>query len=255
MCGWDYLIVFVIAILSNIVCILSKNYFGRKGSNRADKEDTRAISFESEKGKNLATKEDMAEITKQVEDIKNYVSFSAQKRFEYLNEQERILLEILHTATLISQSQNKLFLYLHDVTTRQRYDLLVDFVNDRLTQFYHLSNLAIIIVQDDDINVRLEDLSKSVTFLSSQVCTKAANAANLVGFYNNKMDYALNKTSNDQEKADWLSQAKIDKQKIEKMKVEPITGKTDLNKAIEDYKLWLKQLYGKDFFTYKETTN
>ena len=69
------------------------------------------------------------------------------------------------------------------------------------------------------------------------------------------MDYALNKTSNDQEKADWLSQAKIDKQKIEKMKVDPITGKDDLNKAIEDYKFWLKQLYGKDFFTYKEKTN
>jgi hypothetical protein len=101
--------------------------------------------------------------------------------------------------------------------------------------------------------VRLKALSKSVTFLGSQVCTKAANAANLVSLYYNKMDYALNKTSNDQGKTEWLSQAKIDKQKIEKMKVEPITSKTDLNKAIEDYKLWLKQLYGKDFFTYKQT--
>lgn len=178
--------------------------------------------------------------------------FSAQKRFEHLNEQEHILVEILHEATVISQSQNKLLFYLHDVTTRQRYDLLVDFVNDRLTQFYHLSNLAIITIQDDEINERIEELSKSVTFLGLQVCTTATNAANLVSQFNSEMDYALNKTINNQEKADWLSLANKDKQDIEKMRGEPIEGKEKLNKAIENYRLWLKQLYGKDFFIYKQ---
>lgn len=246
---------YIISFIAGCLVLAVTQYFVKKGSNKADKQDTREISYESEKGKNIATKEDIAEITKQVEDIKNHVLFSAQKRFEHLNEQEHILVEILHEATVISQSQNKLLFYLYDVTTRQRYDFLVDFVNDRLTEFYHLSNLAIIIVQDNEVDEKIKDLSIAVTSLGLQVCAKATNAANLVSFYNNKMDYALNKTSNDQEKADWLSLANIDKQNIEKMKNEPIEGKDKLNKAIEDYKLWLKQLYGKEFFTYKDTSN
>lgn len=239
-------------LILNLIVFWFQNYTGKKASNRADKEDTREISYEGEKGKNIATKEDIAEITKQVEDIKNYVSFSAQKRFNHLNEQERILVEILHMATLISQSQNKLIFYLHDVTTRQRYDLLVDFINDSLTQFYHLSNLAIITIQDDKVNEKIENLSMAVTYLGLQVCAKATNAANLVSTFNSKMDYALNKSSDEREKNSWLSLANIDKQNIEKMKNEPIEGKVELNKAIEDYKLWLKQLYGKEFFIYKQ---
>lgn len=243
---------YIICFIASCLVLVVYHYFVKKGSNKADKEDTREISYESEKGKNIATKEDIAEITKQVEDIKNHVLFSAQKRFEHLNEREHILVEILHEATVISQSQNKLLFYLYDVTTRQRYDLLVDFINDSFAQFYHLSNLAIITIQDDKVNEKIENLSMAVTYLGLQVCAKATNAANLVSTFNSKMDYALNKSRDDQDKNNWLSQANIDKQKIEDMKIEPIKGKDELNKAIEDYCLWLKQLYGKDFFIYKQ---
>lgn len=249
--------IYIIAIvfLSYAACLWLENYFSKKGSNKADKEDIEGISYKSEKGKNYATKEDIEEITRKVEDVKNLVSFTAQKRFEHLNEQERILVKILHEATLISQSQNKLLLYLYDVTSRQRYDSLVDFINDRLAQFYHLSNLAIVTVQDDEVYERIENLSKCVTFLGLQVCTIATNAANFVSLHNNKMDYALNKTNNEQEKAEWFSRAIKDKQYIEAMRDKPVKGKDELNKAIEDYCLWLKQLYGKDFFIYKKTPN
>lgn len=243
----------IIILLLNLIVFWIQNYITQKAKNRADKEDSRKINYESEKGKNLATKEDVEDITRKVEEVKNLVSFTAQKRFDHLNEQERILIEILHVATQISQSQNKLILYLYDTTSRNRYDLLVDFVNERLEYFCHLSNLARITVQDDEVYERIESLSKGVTFLGLQVCTIATNAANLVNQCSNEMDYALNKTSNEKEKFEWLSRAINDKQKIEKMRDKPVEGKNELNKAIGDYCFWLKTLYGKEYFTYKNT--
>lgn len=249
----DYVILLIIVFISNFIAYWLQNYVAKKASNRADKEDSKEINYEIEKGKNLATKEDVEDITRKVEDVKNLVSFTAQKRFDHLNEQERILTEILHVATQISQSQNKLILYLYDTTSRNRYDLLVDFVNERLEYFCHLSNLARITVQDDEVYKRIESLSKGVTFLGLQVCTTATNAANLVSQYSNEMDYALNKTSSEKEKFEWLSRAINDKQKIEKMRDKPVEGKNELNKAIGDYCFWLKTLYGKEYFTYKNT--
>lgn len=247
----DYVILLIIVFISNFIAYWLQNYVAKKASNRADKEDSKEINYEIEKGKNLATKEDVEDITRKVEDVKNLVSFTAQKRFDHLNEQERILTEILQVATQISQSQNKLILYLYDTTTRNRYDLFVDFINERLEHLYYLNNLAIIIVQDDEVYERIEKLSKGVTFLGLQVCTTATNAANLVSQYSNEMDYALNKTSSEKEKFDWLSRAIKTKQDIKKMRDKPVEGKDELNKAIGDYCLWLKKLYRKEYFTYK----
>jgi hypothetical protein len=132
-----------------------------------------------------------------------------------------------------SHHTNKFLLYLYDVTSRQRYDSLVDFINDRLAQFYHLSNLAIVTVQDDEVYERIENLSKCVTFLGLQVCTIATNAANFVSFHNNKMDYALNKTNNEQEKAEWFSRAIKDKQDIEERTIATVKQLTEEERVSE----------------------
>ena len=49
--------------------------------------------------------------------------------------------------------------------------------------------------------------------------------ANFVSLHNNKMDWALNKTNNEQEKVEWFSRAIKDKQDIEEMRDKPVKGK------------------------------
>lgn len=247
----EYVLLIITVAIVNFVCYWLQNYVSKKAENRADKEDIRDITYESEKGKNFATKEDIEEITRKVEEVKNVVSLAAQKRYERLNEQEKLLLEVLYIATLISQSQNKLLFYLHDITTRQRFDSLVDYVNDHLSQLCHLCNLAMITVNVEGVEDKVMSLVKYSTFLGIQVCTVATNAANIVSQYTGQLDYALNKTTSDKDKAKWLVLANQTKQKIEELREKSIDGKEQLNNSIEDSCSWLKQLYGKEVFVYK----
>lgn len=222
----------------------------RSAKNTADILQNRSKEYESEKGKNLATKEDIEEITKKVEEVKVEVSLSKQKKYEQLVEQERILLDILKEATNISQAQNKLILYLYDTSSRKRYDELVESVNDTLSHLYHLSNLAIVSISIDGLDCVIDELSTAATLLGSQVNVIATNAANLVEQYNNHFNYAMNNAAAEKDKTFWLTSSLESKQQIESLRKEPILGKEDLNTAIESYCLWLKKLYGKDFFTF-----
>lgn len=249
----EYIFLTIIIASINFICFWLQGYVSKKARNQADKEDVRHITYESEKGKNFATKEDIEEITRKVEEVKNYVSLAAQKRYERLNEQEKILLEVLHVATQISQSQNKLLLYLHDTTTRKRFDTLVDFVNDHLTQLCHLCNMAMITVHVDGVEDKITSLVENSTFFGLQVCTVATNAANIVSQYTSQLDYALNKARLDVEIKKWLILANQTKQKIEELREKSIDGKEQLNESIEDYCLCLKQLYDKDIFVYKQS--
>lgn len=216
----------------------------------ADLFTERDLAYEGEKGKNLATKEDITEITQKVEDVKTEISLSKQKRYEQLAEQERILLGILNEASKVSQSQNRIVLYLYDTSSRKRYDKLVEDVNETLTRFYHLCNLAVVSVPMDNIEEVVKELSFAVTYLGTQVNVTATNAASLTEQYNNQMDYAMNHAEGDN-KAIWLAASLQTKQQIEAMREHAIDGKEALGIAIEKYCAWLKQQYGKDVFVLK----
>lgn len=244
-------VIFFIAImLCELLCIYFVTKVKKSAENSANILQNRKIEYESEKGKNLATKEDIEEITKKVEEVKSVVSLSAQKRYEHLNEQERILVDILNVATLIAQSQNKLLLYLYDTSSRERHDLLIETINDNLSRFYYLCNLAVITVEVEDVEKIIKELSARVAFLAAQVCVTATNAANLISQYNAQLDYALNKVNVESGQGTFLAVALETKQQIEEMRDKPIAGKEELGKAIDNYKVWLKRLYGTDFFVY-----
>lgn len=252
----EYIILTAIIVAAiNFICYWLQKYVSKKAENQADKEDIRDITYESEKGKNFATKEDIEEITRKVEEVKNFVSLAAQKKYERLNEQEKLLLEILHVATQISQSQNKLLLYLHDTTTRKRFDSLVDFVNDHLSQLCHLCNLTMIKVNSESTDNRITNILKNSTFFGLQVCTIATNAANIISQYDIQFDYALNKTTSDKDKAKWLVLANQTKKKIEELREMSIDSKEQLQESIKDYCSWLQQLYDKDVFVYNDITH
>lgn len=240
-------VILFISICIGVICIILERHAKRT----ADLLTERDLAYENEKGKNLATKEDVEAITKQVEEVKSVVTLYHQKRFDQLAEQERILLEILYDATKISQSQNKIVLYFYDTSSRKRYDNLVESVNDTLAHFYHLCNIATISIPIEGIAEQVGDLSVATTNLGFQVSVAATNASSLVDQFNNQMDHAMKMADNDPSKSVWLSNGLQTKRQIESMRGKPIEGRDELNKAIEKYCEWLKQLYGKDVFVFK----
>lgn len=248
--NWIEIFIIALLLVGELFSLYLLGKAKKLGENNADILQNRMKEYESEKGKNLATKEDIEEITQKVEEVKTEISFSKQKRYEQLAEQERILLGILNEVSQVSQSQNKIILYLYDTSSRKRYDALVENVNDTLTRFYHLCNLAVICVPLDDIEEVIKDLSIAVTYLGAQVNVTATNAASLVEQYNNQMDYAMNHAEGDN-KTTWFNACVQTKQQLETMREKPIDGKDALRAAIEKYCAWLKLQYGKEVFVFK----
>ena len=250
MSTWEVVAFVLLLVVDIIICFLL--YFIRKVSeNNADILQNQKKYYESEKGKNLATKEDIEEITRKVEEVKTEVSLSKQKTYEIQQEQERVLLGILADATTVSQSQNKLLLYLYDTSSRGRFDNLVEDVNDTLAHFYQLCNLATVSVQIVGVNEAIKQLSVAVTYLGSQVNVMSANAANLVEQFNELKDFTLNKATSDQVKTYGAASSINTKQQLDQMRGKSVPGKEELQKAIESYCLWLKSIYGKDLFVFK----
>ena len=217
----------------------------------ADLLTERELAYQGEKGKNLATKEDIEEITKKVEEVKTEVSLSKQQKYDTIIEQKQLLLDLLNDATIITQAQNKLLLYLYDTSSRTRYDSLVEKVTDTLGHFYHVSNIAIVSVPIANIEDVIRELSVTVTLFGSYVNVTATNAASLVEQINSRMDYAMNPTTNEQSREEWLTRNMLTKQDLVAMRNKANPYKDEMQSAIEKYCAWLKQLYGNDFFAYK----
>ena len=249
--NWIEFIIIALLLFGNLLALYLSSIAKRLGENNADILQNRLKEYEAEKGKNLATKEDIADITQKVEEVKSVVSLTTQSKFQKLAEQERILLGILYDATKIAQSQNKIILYFYDTSSRLRYDNLVETVNDTLAHFYHLSNLAVVSMNNDDVIQKIGDLSTATTYLAGQVSVAATNAASLVDQYRNQLDHAMKMGDDDKNKAIWLASGLQTKQQIEAMRGRPIDGRDKLDSAIEEYCNWLKELYGRDFFSIK----
>ena len=228
-----------------------KSMFEQIGKNLADIFQNREKEYEAEKGRNLATKEDIQEITKKVEEIKTEVSLTKQQRYENIIEHKQMLLDLLNDATIITQSQNKLILYLYDTSSRVRYDKLVEKVSDTMTHFFHVSNLAMVSVPIENIEKVIEDLSVKVTLYASHITVTATNAANFVEQFNSCMDYAMNKATNEQSKEMWLANSIQAKGKVVEMRDKGNPIRDELQSEIEKYCSWLKDLYGMEFFTFK----
>lgn len=184
-------------------------------------------------GKNLATKEDIEEITKKVEEVKTAVPFSKQQKYDNILQQKQLIVDILNDATIITQLQNKLLLYLYDTSSRKRYDALVEKVSDTLTHFYYVSNLALVTVSIDIIEDVIKELSLIVTIYGSQVSVTATNAASLVDQFNNQVDYAKNQVQDGHSKTLWIANSVQTKRQIEALRDKSNPYKDEMQHSIE----------------------
>lgn len=114
-------------ILFLVLCIGVYMIFLKRHMQRmADLFTERALAYEAEKGKNYATKEDIEGITKQIETVKNEISFTTQRKKDYIVERKRHLFNLLYYAEKISNGQNSLQLYARNTTEYNALYTLID---------------------------------------------------------------------------------------------------------------------------------
>lgn len=248
---------FWISVAINIFMAILVVFTNRTVQNLSDMLHSRKKEYEAEKGKNLATKEDITEITKKIEEVKNSVAFSSQKKYEQKMEQERLLVSILRDANLVALSQSKLMYCQYDTTSRERLDNLVDSVNDIMARFAYECNLAGAFVDVEDVNVVIRRLEDAVSAYGIEICVDATNSATFISQIIESADNARTSGQSHEVVAAWLNSNKQAKEQLEQLQGKPLENKDKLQKAIATYRLWLKNLYGRDFFMPSEvhTTN
>ena len=189
-----------------------KSYFTKKGSNNADKEDTRITSYEGKKGVNVADEEDQ------------------------LNQvQKERLIKILYLAEKINQSINKYVLYFYDYTTRAKFDRLVEDLNSLLTDVYHEQRLANLFLPKEEQDI-LDNLLTYLSGIVVELSTNSTNAASRITLYNEYLQLA--RENKDAEQFYWNEASRV-KKELDDISSKELLLKNDLQDAIKKYVEWL----------------
>jgi hypothetical protein len=190
-----------------------KSYFTKKGSNNADKEDTRITSYEGKKGVNVADEEDQ------------------------LNQgQKERLIRILYLAEKINQSITKYVLYFYDYTTRAKFDRLVEDLNSLLTDVYHEQRLANLFLPKEEQEV-LDNLLTCLSGITVELSTNSTNAASRITIYN---EYLQRAREDQASKIYCLNEANVVRHGLKVLSEKELEFKNDLQEAIKKYVEWLE---------------
>lgn len=190
-----------------------KSYFTKKGSNNADKEDTRITSYEGKKGVNVADEEDQ------------------------LNQgQKERLIKILYLAEKINQSITKYVLYFYDYTTRAKFDRLVEDLNSLLTDVYHEQRLANLFLPKEEQEV-LDNLLTCLNGITVELSTNSTNAASRISLC---IEYLQRAREDKDRESDFLNEAINVKKQIDDISTKELMFKNDLQEAIKKYVEWLE---------------
>ena len=187
-------------------------YFRKSGSNTADKKDMRGISYEGKKGGNEADDED---------------TVSRQQR-------ER-LIRILYLAEKINQSQNKYLLYFYDITSRTKFDQLVEDLNSLLTDLYHEQRLANFYLLEPEQKI-LDDVVLNASGIVAEMSTNSTNAASHITTYNLYMDRSV---KDPQGEDFYLKQALKYQSEFEGMRMKKLMFADEYKAAIQKYADWM----------------
>lgn len=188
------------------------SYFSKSGSNTADKKDKRGISYEGKKGANIADEEDQIS--------------QAQK--------ER-LIRILYLAEQINQAQNKYLLYFYDITSRAKFDKLVEDLNSLLTELYHQQRLANLYLSEEEQKI-LDEVVLNASGVVVEMSTNSTNAASRLTTYNQYMDRAI---KDPQCEHFYMEQALKYQTEFEGMRLKKLAFADEYKNGINKYADWL----------------
>lgn len=243
---WSIILNIVLSIILavGILCQRSvKKMFDKIGENFADILQNRDKEYESEKGRNLATKEDIEEITQKIEQVKAEVSFQNQWQHDHIQKREERLIKILNLANKIVMSQNRILIMSRNAYNVDRLFAMIDEIDSYAVELAHEGNMLVVDYrQFKDIKpaTHLVDLAAKYAGELGCLANNVANSLQGSDFFKNR---ALEKETATSKQEMQNSLAMI--VQAQNYVSAPLNYKDQMTKAINDYILWLEQLYGK----------
>ncbi len=230
-------------LLFLILCVGAFQIFLKRHIQRiADLFTERDLAYEAEKGKNYATKEDIEGITKQIETAKNEISFTTQRKKDYIVERKHHLFNLLYYAEKISNGQNSLHLYARSTSEYKGLYALIDRTNDTILEMTHEYHILLAEYEGFEKEKVVSNLVDNCSMLVAEIVTVAHNAA-IALKQSQKCDEEAEK--NNIHNFYYMQQAIELKAKALNLVKEPLTHKETVANAINEYVVWLKDLFGK----------
>lgn len=224
-----------------------ENYLSKKAQNKADKEDSRVISYEAEKGKNLATKEDIAEITKVVEDLKSGVLFEHQRKHDFIQKRTELFISVLNHVEDLQSCAFLLFIYVQSPFTEEKIYSLIQRVNDDIKAITHDSRFIMVSYENNQELGVLPKLSNLAFKHGREICAHASNAATSMATIS--ANYKLFKENG--EDPAFLKKSLEAKAQLEQLRSNiPYTYEGEFVEKTTDYVVLLRKLFNKDFHIY-----
>lgn len=242
----DYIILISIALLF-VLKLYLENYLSKKGQNKADKEDSREMSYETEKGKNLATKEDVAEITKVVEGLKSGVLFEHQRKHDFIQKRTDLFISVLNHVEDLQSCAFLLFIYVQSQFTEEKIYSLIHRVNDDIKAITHDSRFIMVSYENNRELSVLPELSNLAFKHGREICAYASNAATSMATIS--ANYKLFKENG--EDPAFLQKSLEVKTQLEQLRNNiPYTYEGEFVEKTSDYVVLLRKLFNKDFHIY-----
>lgn len=166
-------LLFFVFLCIGVLCI----FLERHAKRIADTFTERHLAYEAEKGKNYATKEDIEGITKQIETVKNEISYTTQRKNDYIVERKRHLFNLLYYAEKISNGQNSLQLYARSSSEFKALSVLIDRTNDTILEMIHEFHILFVEYEGFEKEKVISNLVDNCSFLVAEIVTVAHNAA------------------------------------------------------------------------------
>lgn len=220
-----------------------KSMFEQIGKNLADIFQNREKEYEAEKGRNLATKEDIEEITRKIEQVKSEISFKNQWQHEHIQKREERLIRILYLANRISMTQNRIIIKSRNAYNVDKLFALIDEIDTYAVELTNEGNMLIAdYSQFSDINPATHLTDTAVLYAAELSClaNNVANSLQGSDFFKNR---ALEKE--DAVSVKEMQNSILMNQQAQNYVAAPLKYKDAIKEAIENYILWLEQLYGK----------
>lgn len=191
----NWIAVIIISFV-NIIAVFLSAYLSRKGHNKADKEDVKEISMQSELGKNLATKQDISEITQKIEIIKNEVSFENQRKHSFINERHLRFIKILSLAEELKSSEMELFYLMYNTNGLSEITKLISHINKIAADIVHEGRILMVNLDNDNVNKTIQTLVKSSQNYSFYLCVVASNATTYLSNWRSYLELAEKNENN-----------------------------------------------------------
>ena len=176
-----------------------------------------------------------------IETVKNEVSFVSQRKKDFIVERKLHLYNLLYYAEKLSNGQNGLQIYARCPLEYQALYSLIDRTNETILEMTHEYHILFAEYEGFEKEEVLSNLVDNCSFLAAEIVTTAHNTASSI---RQSLKFSEEADKNPIMGDFYLKQAQELKLNAASLVKEPLSHKELVANAINQYVIWLKELFG-----------